>query len=74
MKHLQIRHLWLQEGFRRADFSLATVKSGDNIADVLTNNFAGSRHCLLRQMLGLRAPPAGEAVDCCWRRCSSRAA
>ena len=58
MKHLQIRHLWLQEGFRRGDFELSVINSDVNIADALTKHFAGGRHALLRGLLGLRAEDA----------------
>eukprot|EP00972_Heterocapsa_arctica_P058857 8673936-Heterocapsa_arctica.AAC.1 len=55
MKHLQIRHLWLQEGFRRGDFELSVIGTEANVADALTKPFTGARHNFLKNLLGLRA-------------------
>jgi hypothetical protein len=59
MKHIQIRHLWLQEGYRRGTFELGIIKSDENIADVFTKGFAGPRHGYLKSLLGLQ-PSQGE--------------
>eukprot|EP00972_Heterocapsa_arctica_P015553 2289414-Heterocapsa_arctica.AAC.1 len=59
MKHLQIRHLWLQEGFRRGDFELAVISTEANVADMLTKAFTGARHVYLKGLMGLRVPQDG---------------
>eukprot|EP00972_Heterocapsa_arctica_P016340 2411341-Heterocapsa_arctica.AAC.1 len=33
MKHLEVRHLWLQAAFRDNVYTLDTVRSEENIAD-----------------------------------------
>jgi hypothetical protein len=53
MKHLEVRHLWLQEAFRDNVYTLDTVKSEENIADSMTKRFAGARHRYLSELLGL---------------------
>eukprot|EP00972_Heterocapsa_arctica_P029477 4341612-Heterocapsa_arctica.AAC.1 len=59
MKHLQIHHLWLQEGSRRGDFELSVIGTEENVADALTKAFTGTRHAVLKGLLGLRAAPDG---------------
>jgi hypothetical protein len=54
MKHMEIRHLWLQEGFRRGAFELGIVKTDENVADAFTKAFSGPRHGYLKSRLGLR--------------------
>ncbi len=54
MKHLEVRHLWLQDAYRRGDYVLDTVKSEDNVADGMTKRLAGARHRYLCDLLGLR--------------------
>jgi hypothetical protein len=53
MKHLDIRYLWMQEGYRNEEFQVAAIGTAVNWADALTKGFAGPRHRLLAAALGL---------------------
>ena len=53
MKHLDIRYLWMQEGYRNEEFQVAAISTANNWADALTKGFAGPRHRLLTASLGL---------------------
>eukprot|EP00972_Heterocapsa_arctica_P072042 10639262-Heterocapsa_arctica.AAC.1 len=51
MKHLEVKHLWLQDAYRQDDYVLDTVKSEDNVDDGMTKRLA---ICYLCDLLGLR--------------------
>ena len=43
MKHLQVQHLWLQEGIRNGNFKILKIPTKDNLADIGTKPLAGER-------------------------------
>ena len=57
MKHLDIRYLWMQEGYRNEEFQIAAIGTTINWADALTKGLAGPRHRLLTAALGLGRDP-----------------
>ncbi|CAE8596529.1 unnamed protein product [Polarella glacialis] len=54
MKHLEVKHLWLQEVLRTRSISIHHVPTADNKADILTSHRHPARTEQVRPWLGLR--------------------
>ena len=46
---------WLRDAVRNVPLEMSTVKSADNIADILTKPLPGPRTAMLRDKMGVRA-------------------
>ena len=47
---------WLRDAVQNVPLEMTTVKSADNIADILTKPLPGPRTAMLRERMGVRAP------------------
>ena len=47
---------WLRDAVQNVPLEMTTVKSADNIADILTKPLPGPRTAMLRESMGVRAP------------------
>ena len=47
---------WLRDAVRNVPLEMSTVRSADNIADILTKPLSGPRTAMLRVRMGVRAP------------------
>jgi hypothetical protein len=67
MKHIDIRHKWIQEKVSEEMFQVEYVNTKENVADIFTKALPRPQFVYLRTMLGLRSltspkDPAGGSV------------